>query len=89
MVRIVCYMLLYQCVNQPNNDVWKKYESPLHVAEMMMLRWVEGNTEKDHARNQFIQDDTKVYSMTTFLRQKKATLVWSRQEKRGRQPPEK
>ena len=58
------------------------YESTLHVAEMMMLRWVEGNTEKNHARNQFIKADNKVYSMTTFLRQKKSTLVYGHVKKR-------
>ena len=35
--------------------VRKKDENRLHVAEMRMLRWIRGNTRKDHVRNQDIQ----------------------------------
>ena len=50
--------------------VRKKDENRLHVAEMRMLRWIRGNTRKDHVRNQSIQEDAKVCQMSTFLRQK-------------------
>ena len=54
--------------------VTKKDENRLHVAEMRMLRWVRGNTRKDHVRNQLIQEDSKVCPMSTFLRQKRLNL---------------
>ena len=54
--------------------VRKKDENRLHVAEMRMLRWIRGNTRKDHVRNQIIQEDAKVCQMSTFLRQKRLNL---------------
>ena len=52
----------------------KKDVNRLHVAEMRMLRWIRGNTRKDHVRSQFIQEDAKVCQMSTFLRRKR--LNW-------------
>ena len=54
--------------------VRKKDENRLHVAEMRMLRWIRGNTRKDHVRNKTIQEDAKVRQMSTFLIQKR--LHW-------------
>ena len=54
--------------------VRKKDENRLHVAEMRMLRWIRGETRKDHVRNQSIQEDAKVCPMSTFLRQKRLHL---------------
>ena len=48
--------------------VRKKDENRLHTAEMRMLRWIRGNTRKDHVSNQLIQEDGKVCQMSTFLR---------------------
>ena len=52
----------------------------MHVAEMRMLRWINGKTRKDHVINQIIQEDAKVCQMSTFLRQKR--LHWYRHVKR-------
>ena len=57
--------------------VRKKDENKMHVAEMRMLRWITGKTRKDHVRNHIndiIQEDAKVYQMSTFLRLKR--LHW-------------
>ena len=54
--------------------VRKKDENRLHVAEMRMLRWIMGDTRKDHVINQIIQEDAKVCQMSTFLGQKR--LHW-------------
>ena len=44
--------------------VRKKGENILHVAEMRMLRWIMGETRKDHVRNQIIQEDADVCQMS-------------------------
>ena len=54
--------------------VIKKDENRLHVAEMRMLRWIRGKTRKEHVRNQIIQEDAKVFQMSTSLRQKRLNL---------------
>ena len=48
--------------------VRKKDENRLHVADMMMLRWIRGKTRKDHVRNKTIQEDAKMCHMSTFHR---------------------
>ncbi len=58
-------------------DRWavrEKDENRLHVAEMMMLRWIRCKTRKDHITNPIIQEDAKGCQMSTFLRQKRLHL---------------
>ena len=68
---------VYKTVIKPTmtygTECWavrKKDENRLHVAEMRMLRWIRGNTRKDHVRNKTMQEDAKVCHISTFLRQK-------------------
>ena len=59
------YIYIYMAVIKPTMTYGAEYravredENRLHVAEMRMLRWIRGNTRKDHVENQIIQEDAK------------------------------
>ncbi len=65
--------------------VRKKDEIRLHVAELRMLRWIRGNTRKDHVRNQIIQEDAKNVPNVNIPETETIKFVRTYQEKRRRQ----
>ena len=64
--------------------VRKKYENRLHVTEMRMLRWIRGNTRKEHVSNQIVQEDAKSVPNVNIPETKTIALVRTCREKRRR-----
>ena len=52
-----------------------KNERKLHTSEMPRLRWTRGQTRLDNVRNVDLRNETHIYPMAEFLREKRSSRV--------------